>query len=88
VFCAGAAGQETKASNMTAFRFKLHASYPGGFRGAPQMVPGTYEMKWREQNAKTGKWGIIVLGRVTLSDHDFSTQPPATAPHPGQVPQP
>ena len=66
-------GQETKASNITGFyRARVYASYPGQFAGAPQMVPGTYLLLWREQNPpETGKWRIIDLDRVTLSEHDF-----------------
>jgi hypothetical protein len=36
------------------------------------MVPGTYLLLWREQDPpETGKWRIIDLDRVTLSEHDF-----------------
>ena len=65
--------QETKASNITGFyRARVYASYPSQFAGAPQMVPGTYLLLWREQNPpETGKWRIIDLDRVTLSEHDF-----------------
>jgi hypothetical protein len=66
-------GQETKDSSMTGFyKTRVYASYPGQFAGAPQMVPGTYLLIWREQNPpETGKWRIIDLDRVTLSEHDF-----------------
>jgi hypothetical protein len=65
-------GQEIKNSNMTGFHnARVFVSYPVQFAGAPPMVPGSYDVTWREQNPKTGKWRIIDIARVALSEHDF-----------------
>jgi hypothetical protein len=70
-------GRLAEATSVTGFyRARVFASYPHQFSGAIPMVAGDHVVIWKEQEPRqTGKWRVIDLSRVTVSEPDF--EPPA-----------
>lgn len=59
-------GRLTEATHITGFyRARVYCSYSG-------QIPGNYLVIWKEQDPpQTGKWRIIDLSRLKLSEQDF-----------------
>lgn len=76
-------GRLAEATSITGFhRARVFASYPHQFSGTISIVAGEYIVIWKEQDPpQTGKWRMIDLSRVTVSEPDF--EPPAAPPSVG-----
>jgi hypothetical protein len=78
-------GRLAEATSVMGFyRARVFISYPQQFPGAIPMVAGDYVVIWKEQDPpQTGKWRVIDLSRVTISEADFESPvapPGAVAP--------